>query len=57
MEQPIFTEDWSFGDEIKLLGAIARLGIGNWEEISKITGKGRFECESHYYTFYSTNKT
>ena len=56
MEQPIFTEDWSFGDEIKLLGAIARLGIGNWEEISKITGKGRFECESHYYTFYYKKK-
>ena len=52
MEEPIFTEDWSFGDEIKLLGALERLGIGNWEEISKITGKGKFECESHYYAFY-----
>jgi len=56
MEQPIFTEDWSFGDEIKLLGAISRLGIGNWEEISKITGKGMFECQSHYYTFYYKKK-
>ena len=52
MEEPIFTEDWSFGDEIKLLGGLERLGIGNWEEISKITGKGKFECESHYYAFY-----
>ena len=52
MEEPIFTTDWSFGDEIKLLGGLERLGIGNWDEISKITGKGKFECESHYYTFY-----
>ena len=52
MEEPIFTEDWSFGDEIKLLGSLERLGIGNWEEISKIIGKGKFECESHYYAFY-----
>ena len=52
MEEPIFTEDWSFGEEIKLLGGLERLGVGNWEEISKITGKGKFECESHYYAFY-----
>ena len=52
MEEPIFTSDWSFGDEIKLLGALQRLGIGNWEDISKIVGKGIFECESHYHTFY-----
>ena len=52
MEEPIFTADWSFGDEIRLLGGLERLGIGNWEEISKITGKGKFECESHYYAFY-----
>ena len=56
MEEPIFTEDWSFGDEIKLLGGLERLGIGNWDEISKITGKGKFECESHYYTFYYKKK-
>ena len=55
MTEPIFTEDWSFGQEIKLLGALAHLGIGNWEEISKIIGKGKFECESHYYSFYYKN--
>ena len=56
MKEPIFTMDWSFGDEIKLLGALERLGVGNWEEIANITGKGKFECESHYYTFYYKNK-
>ena len=55
MSEPIFTEDWSFGQEIKLLGALSHLGIGNWEEISNILGKGKFECESHYYSFYYKN--
>ena len=52
----LFTQDWTLGDEIKLLGAIERLGLNNWEEISKILGKGKFECESHYYTFYYKSK-
>ena len=52
MTEPIFTEDWTFGDEIKLLGALSHLGIGNWEDISKILGKGKFECKSHYHAFY-----
>ena len=52
----LFTQDWTLGQEIKLLGAIERLGLNNWEEISKILGKGKFECESHYYTFYYKSK-
>ena len=52
MTENIFTNDWSLADEIKLLGAIEKLGLENWEEISKILNKGKFECESHYYTFY-----
>ena len=56
MNENIFTNDWTLGDEIKLLGAIEKLGLENWEEISKILGKGKFECESHYYTFYYKSK-
>ena len=52
----LFTNDWTLGDEIKLLGALQRLGLNNWEEISKILGKGKLECESHYYTFYYKSK-
>ena len=52
MSEPIFTEDWSLSEEIKLLGALSHLGIGNWEDISNILGKGKFECKSHYHTFY-----
>ena len=43
MNEPIFTNDWSLAEELKLLGGIGRLGIGNWGEISKILGKGKFE--------------
>ena len=56
MNENILTNDWTLGEEIKLLGAIEKLGLENWEEISKILGKGKFECESHYYTFYYKSK-
>jgi transcriptional adapter 2-alpha len=56
LSENLFTRDWTLGEEIKLLGAIERLGLNNWEEISKILGKGKFECESHYYTFYYKSK-
>ena len=56
LSENLFTNDWTLGEEIKLLGAIERLGLNNWEEISKILGKGKFECESHYYTFYYKSK-
>ena len=56
MNDKLYTNNWTFGEEIKLLGAIEKLGLENWEEISKILGKGKFECESHYYTFYYKSK-
>ena len=56
LTENLFTVDWTLGEEIKLLGAIERLGLNNWEEISKILGKGKFECEAHYYTFYYKSK-
>ena len=57
MSEPLFTADWKFSDELKLLGAIEKLGLGNWEEVSNLIGKGKFECESHYNTFYYKSKT
>ena len=56
LTENLFTVDWTLGEEIKLLGAIERLGLNNWVEISKILGKGKFECEAHYYTFYYKSK-
>ena len=53
----LFTNDLTLDDEIKLLGAIERLDLNNWEEISKILGKEKFEYESYYYTFYYKSKS
>ena len=52
MTQHIFTSDWSLGEEIKLIGAMEKLGFQNWDEISKVINKGKLECESHYNAFY-----
>lgn len=57
MEFPLFTEDWSLQDELRLLTSIEKLGLDNWEDIAKqMANKGKVECESHYYTFYYKSK-
>ena len=54
---PLYTDDWSINEEHKLLSNIAKCGLNNWEEICKsMENKGQVECESHYYSFYYTNK-
>lgn len=50
-------DDWTANEEHKLLSILANSGLNNWEEISKsMDNKGQVECESHYYSFYYTNK-
>lgn len=50
-------DDWTANEEHKLLSILAKSGLNNWEEISKsMDNKGQVECESHYYSFYYTNK-
>lgn len=57
VEFPLYMEDWSANEEHKLLSTIAKCGLNNWEEICKsMDNKGQVECESHYYSFYNTNK-
>ena len=54
---PLFTDKWTMSEEYKLLNNLALSGLNNWEDISNIMGnKGQFECESHYYSFYYTDK-
>ena len=54
---PLFIKNWTANDELKLLSFIAKCGLNNWEEISKlIENKGQVECESYYYSFYYKNK-
>ena len=57
LNYPLFTDNWTMNEEYKLLYNLALSGLNNWEDISNIMGnKGQFECESHYYSFYYTDK-
>ena len=52
----LFTINWSIQDEFRLIGAVEKLGLENWEEIAKSVGKGKIECQSHYFFFYYKSK-
>jgi len=57
LNYPLFTEDWKMHEEYKLLVNLSTSGLNNWEDISNIMGnRGQVECESHYYSFYYTQK-
>ena len=57
LNYPLFTEDWKMNEEYKLLLNLSSSGLNNWEDISNIMGnRGQVECESHYYSFYYTDK-
>lgn len=56
MEFPMFTIKWSIREEMKLLFAIEKNGLDNWEDIAdNIKTKTKEECEAHYYSFYYQN--
>lgn len=56
-EIPLFVHNWSAGDETKLLDALLKYGIGNWEEIAKqFVGRSAAECEAHYIQYYVENR-
>ena len=57
LNYPLFTDDWKMNEEYKLLKNLSISGLNNWEDISNIMGnRGQVECESHYYSFYYTEK-
>jgi transcriptional adapter 2-alpha len=57
LNYPLFTEDWKMREEYKLLHNLSLSGLNNWEDISDAMGnRGQMECESHYYSFYYTEK-
>ncbi|KAL9552660.1 hypothetical protein PS6_004337 [Mucor atramentarius] len=46
---PIFSEDWDADEELLLIEAAEKMGIGNWQAIADYVGtKGKGECEQHY---------
>lgn len=50
---PIFSEDWDADEELLLIEAAEKMGIGNWQAIADYVGtKGRAECEQHYLDVY-----
>ncbi|EKX73837.1 transcriptional adapter 2 protein, putative [Theileria equi strain WA] len=59
----LFTKDWSAEQELLLVDAIAKYGLGNWTEVSEMVTmayagyKSEEECESHYYKIYLNSPT
>ncbi|KAI8881165.1 transcriptional adaptor 2 [Backusella circina FSU 941] len=50
---PIFSEDWDADEELLLIEAAEKMGIGNWQAIADYVGtKSRGECEQHYLDVY-----
>ena len=50
---PIYVPDWGADEEIALLNAIDKFGLGNWADVAQAVGrKSEIECEEHYYTVY-----
>ncbi|KAI8069770.1 uncharacterized protein B0P05DRAFT_550803 [Gilbertella persicaria] len=50
---PIFSEDWDADEELLLIEAAEKMGIGNWQAIADYVGtKGKTECEQHYLDVY-----
>jgi len=50
---PLFDEEWEAEEELLLLEAIAKYGLGNWEDVADHVGtKQLHECREHYFAVY-----
>ncbi|KAI9498032.1 hypothetical protein BDB00DRAFT_742834, partial [Zychaea mexicana] len=50
---PIFSEDWDADEELLLIEAAMKNGLGNWQAIADYVGtKDKQECEQHYLDVY-----
>ncbi|KAI8077696.1 uncharacterized protein BX664DRAFT_343253 [Halteromyces radiatus] len=50
---PIFSEDWDADEELLLIQAAEKNGIGNWQAIAEYVGtRNKTECEQHYLDVY-----
>jgi len=53
LDFPIFAKDWAADEELLLVEAAEKLGLGNWDAIAEHIGtKTRDECEQHYNSVY-----
>ncbi|UKJ88181.2 transcriptional adaptor [Theileria orientalis] len=59
----LFSKDWSAEQELLLIDAISKYGLGNWTEVSDMVTmsyagyKTEEECEAHYYQYYLNSAT
>lgn len=50
---PIFSDDWDADEELLLIQAAEKNGIGNWQAIAEYVGtRNKSECEHHYLEVY-----
>ncbi|ORZ23123.1 hypothetical protein BCR42DRAFT_404029 [Absidia repens] len=50
---PIFSEDWDADEELLLIQAAEKNGVGNWQAIAEYVGtRNKMECEEHYLEVY-----
>ncbi|KAI8368125.1 uncharacterized protein BYT42DRAFT_585358 [Radiomyces spectabilis] len=50
---PIFSEDWDAEEELLLIEATEKNGMGNWQAIADYVGtRSKQECEQHYLEVY-----
>lgn len=55
---PLFDEEWEAEEELLLLEAIAKYGLGNWEDVADHVGtKTLAECRDHYFAAYIDTAT
>ena len=55
---PLFDEDWEAEEELLLLEAISKYGLGNWEDVSDHVGtKSLVSCREHYFSVYIDSAT
>jgi transcriptional adapter 2-alpha len=54
IDGPIFSNDWTAGEELLMLEGISKHGVGNWKTITEYmnTGKTTAQLESHYWELY-----
>eukprot|EP00040_Diaphanoeca_grandis_P032584 m.197935 g.197935 ORF g.197935 m.197935 type:complete len:468 (-) comp32671_c1_seq1:217-1620(-) len=57
MKFELFDKGWGADEELKLLDAIEKFGIGNWYEIGEVVGKSSDEVQKHYLECYIQSKT
>ncbi|BFZ53841.1 Transcriptional adapter ada2 [Savitreella phatthalungensis] len=54
IERPLFVPDWSGDEELQLINASERYGLGNWADVADHIGNRRTkeECAAHYTEVY-----